>query len=70
MPAERSAVWDAVIVGAGLAGLAAAETLADAGLQVVVLERGDAPGSKNVTGGRLYVGSVRDLFPEWWAEAP
>jgi electron transfer flavoprotein-quinone oxidoreductase len=61
---------DAVIVGAGLAGLAAAERLADAGLQVVVLERGDGPGTKNVTGGRLYVDSVRDRFPEWWAEAP
>ena len=56
---------DAVIVGAGLAGLAAAERLADAGLQVVVLERGDAPGSKNVTGGRLYVDSVREMVDGW-----
>ena len=61
---------DALIVGAGLAGLAAAERLADAGLQVVVLERGAGPGSKSITGGRLYVGSVRDRFPEWWSEAP
>ena len=61
---------DAIIIGAGLAGLAAAERLADAGLQVVVLERGAGPGSKNITGGRLYVGSVRDRFPEWWSEAP
>ncbi len=61
---------DAVIVGAGLAGLAAAERLADAGLQVVVLERGAGPGSKCITGGRLYVGSVRERFPEWWSEAP
>ncbi len=56
---------DAVIVGAGLAGLAAAERLAEAGLQVVVLERGDAPGAKNVTGGRLYVDSVRDVVGAW-----
>ena len=61
---------DAIIIGAGLAGLAAAERLADAGLQVVVLERGAGPGSKSITGGRLYVGSVRDRFPEWWSEAP
>ena len=61
---------DAIVIGAGLAGLAAAERLADAGLQVVVLERGAGPGSKSITGGRLYVGSVRDRFPEWWSEAP
>ncbi len=56
---------DAVIVGAGLAGLAAADHLAGAGLQVVVLERGDGPGTKNVTGGRLYADSVRDLVADW-----
>lgn len=54
---------DAVIVGGGLAGLAAAYTLAEAGRQVIVLERGDQPGSKNVTGGRMYVEPIRQLFP-------
>ncbi len=46
--------FDVIIVGAGLAGLAAAYTLAGKNLEVIVLERGDYPGSKNVTGGRLY----------------
>lgn len=54
---------DAVIVGGGLAGLAAAYRLAEAGRQVIVLERGDQPGSKNVTGGRIYVEPIRRLFP-------
>ncbi len=62
--------FDVIIVGAGLAGLAAAYTLAGNGMEVLVLERGDYPGAKNVTGGRLYVNPVRDLFPELWNEAP
>ena len=36
----------AVVVGAGLAGLSAAVRLADAGLEVTVLERGRAPGGR------------------------
>jgi electron transfer flavoprotein-quinone oxidoreductase len=59
-----------IIVGAGLAGLGAAYTLADSGLEVLVLERGDYPGSKNMTGGRLYVNPVRDLFPGLFEKAP
>ena len=62
--------FEVIVVGAGLAGLAAAYTLAGNGVEVVVLERGDYPGAKNVTGGRLYVHPVRDLFPELWEKAP
>ena len=62
--------FDVIIAGAGLAGLAAAYTLSGKGVEVLVLERGDYPGAKNVTGGRLYVNPVRDLFPELWNGAP
>ncbi len=62
--------FDAIIVGAGLAGLGAAYTLAREGLEVLLLERGDYPGSKNVTGGRLYLNPIRDLFPDLWKKAP
>ncbi len=61
---------DAVIVGGGLAGLAAAYRLAEAGRQVILLERGDAPGSKNVTGGRMYVEPVRRYLPDLLTQAP
>jgi electron transfer flavoprotein-quinone oxidoreductase len=37
---------------------------------VLVVERGDYPGSKNVTGGRLYMNPIRQLMPEIWEEAP
>lgn len=62
--------FDVIIVGAGLAGLGAAYTLAGQGLEILVLERGDYPGAKNVTGGRIYVNPVRDLFPDLWQDAP
>jgi electron transfer flavoprotein-quinone oxidoreductase len=50
---------DVVVVGAGLAGLACAYEAASAGLQAAVLERGDAAGSKNLSGGRLYLQPVQ-----------
>jgi electron transfer flavoprotein-quinone oxidoreductase len=61
---------DAVIVGGGLAGLAAAYRLSAAGRQVILLERGDAPGSKNVTGGRIYVEPIRRYLPDLIESAP
>lgn len=62
--------FDAVIVGGGLAGLAAAYTMAAEGLEVLLLERGDYCGAKNVTGGRIYINPVREFFPALWEKAP
>ncbi len=62
---------DVVVIGAGLAGLSAAYHLADAGIETIVVERGDFPGSKNVTGGRLYLNPVRPFFPaDFWDDVP
>jgi electron transfer flavoprotein-quinone oxidoreductase len=62
--------FDAIIVGGGLAGSAAAYTLAKAGLTTVLIERGQTCGSKNVTGGRLYAHSMEKLIPGFAEEAP
>jgi len=62
--------FDVVIVGAGPAGLAAAYVLAQAGLQVLVFERGEYPGGKNVMGGIIYRQPTEAVFPDFWKEAP
>jgi electron transfer flavoprotein-quinone oxidoreductase len=63
--------FEAIVVGGGLAGLSAAYTLAGAGIEALVIERGDYPGAKNVTGGRIYLNPVRRFFPEgFWEQAP
>jgi electron transfer flavoprotein-quinone oxidoreductase len=62
--------FDAIVVGAGPAGTAAAYTMAKAGLQVVLLERGPKPGSKNVMGGILYNHYLEEIVGDVWKEAP
>ncbi|HBR09105.1 MAG TPA: FAD-dependent oxidoreductase, partial [Clostridiales bacterium] len=62
--------FDAIIVGGGPAGSAAAYVLAKAGLEVAVIERGVTCGSKNMTGGRLYGHSLRRLIPDFEERAP
>ncbi|MCX7622873.1 MAG: FAD-dependent oxidoreductase [Thermomicrobium sp.] len=61
---------EVIVVGAGPAGVAAALTLARAGVEVVVLERGAYPGAKNVMGGILYRQPTEELVPGFWREAP
>jgi electron transfer flavoprotein-quinone oxidoreductase len=62
--------FDAVVVGAGPAGSAAAITMAKAGLQVALLERGVKPGSKNVMGGILYNHYLEEIVGDDWKQAP
>ncbi len=60
--------FDVAIIGAGPAGCAAALVLAQAGIEVVVLERGQYPGAKNVSGAAIYGPVLNNLVPNYWED--
>lgn len=62
--------FEAIVVGAGCAGSVAAYELAKAGKSVLVVERGNFAGAKNMTGGRIYTHSLRKVFPDSYDEIP
>lgn len=62
--------FDAIVVGAGPAGVSAAITMAEAGLDVVVIERGPFAGAKNLMGGILYRQPTEEIVPGFVDEAP
>ena len=62
--------FDCIVVGAGPAGISCAFELAKGGAQVLLIERGEYPGSKNVMGGVLYRKMMEDIIPEFYKEAP
>ena len=67
---ESLTYYDAVVVGAGPAGSAAALHMAKSGMRVALLERGDFPGNKNMFGGVIYTEPTAEIVPEFWQEAP
>lgn len=62
--------FDAIVVGAGCAGTVAAYELAKAGKSVLLIERGNYAGAKNMTGGRIYSHALKEVFPDFESEAP
>lgn len=68
--ADDDDAFDAIIIGAGLAGLSAAYRLAQAGRNVLVVERGPYVGAKTFTGGRLYTYALEQLLGSDWTQAP
>jgi electron transfer flavoprotein-quinone oxidoreductase len=57
--------FDVAIVGAGPAGISAACGLAEKGLKIIVFERGEYPGSKNVSGGVVYGHNLAQIIPDY-----
>ena len=62
--------FDVIVVGSGCAGAVAAYVAASAGKSVLVVERGNFAGAKNMTGGRIYSHSLKEVFPDFEQEAP
>ena len=62
--------FDAIVVGAGPSGNAAAYVLAKAGKRVLQIERGEYPGSKNVQGAILYSDALERIIPDFRDDAP
>ncbi len=61
---------EVIVIGAGPAGVSSAITLARAGKEVLLVERGDNAGDKNMFGGCIYAKQTAEIFPRFWENAP
>ncbi len=62
--------FDVVVVGGGVAGAVCAHELARTGHEVLLVERGPRPGSKNLSGGVFYCRVLEQVFPGFVQNAP
>jgi electron transfer flavoprotein-quinone oxidoreductase len=62
--------FDAIVVGGGPAGVAAAITMVKGGLKVALVERGRFAGAKNFFGGVMYTHAFKDVLPDYWERRP
>jgi len=62
--------YQCIVVGGGFAGSVAAIRLAQKGIKVLLVERGDEGGAKNLSGGILWGNDLAKVLPDWKATAP
>jgi electron transfer flavoprotein-quinone oxidoreductase len=63
--------FDVIVIGAGIAGSTCAIKAAQLGLSVLMIERGEPIGSKNMSGGVLWGNDLQHILGEnWYEEAP
>ncbi|MEO1023091.1 MAG: FAD-dependent oxidoreductase [Bacteroidota bacterium] len=60
--------FDCIVIGGGVAGLAAAMILARNNVKFMLIERGEFAGAKNVSGGVLWGSDLAKLVPNYWKE--
>jgi len=63
---KRMHKCEVAIVGAGPAGIACGYVLAKAGVDVIILERGEYPGAKNMFGG-IFFAEPRICLAEYFS---
>ena len=61
---------DVIVVGAGPAGVSSALEVARGGKKVVLLERSNHPGSKNMYGGAVYTKALKEIFKDDFNSIP
>ncbi len=59
-----------IVVGGGPAGISSAITIAKGGIEVILIERGNFSGSKNMFGGAIYTQPTKEIFPDFEKFAP
>ncbi len=62
--------FECIVIGGGMAGCAAAIRLAQKGVDVLLVERADEGGAKNLSGGILWGNDLAKVLPDWKANMP
>ncbi len=70
MAEELEVDFDVIVIGGGVAGAVAAYQIAKEGKEVLLVERGLEPGSKNLSGGVFYCRVMEEVFPDFAKTAP